>query len=256
MNSQKCRCCNKITTPAITGRLLGENIQYFECNYCGYVQTEQPHWLEKAYSTAINDSDTGILVRNAANAKITIATLCVLKKQNELVVDYAGGYGVLVRHLRDYGIDAQWYDPYCTNLFAKGFEFNNANASLVTAFEAFEHFVYPCKEIDNILNVAPNILISTELIPTPIPEQGDWWYYGNEHGQHIGFYKIDTLKYIANKFNKYLISDGQRYHLLSQHPISSKKWNIMKKIALNAPWLFTRKLKSKTLLDHSNFSSK
>lgn len=256
MTLEKCRCCGEKTNPTISGILFGKSIQYFQCNNCGYVQTEQPYWLEKAYSSAINDSDTGILVRNTANAKITIATLHALGKQDELVVDYAGGYGLLVRHLRDYGIDARWYDPYCANLFAKGFEFKNENASLVTAFEVFEHFVYPCKEIDSILNVAPNILISTELIPTPIPEQRDWWYYGGEHGQHIGFYKIETLQYIANKFNKHLISDGQRYHFLSEHPISNGMWSIMKKIALNAPWLFTRKLKSKTLLDHHNSSSK
>jgi Nif-specific regulatory protein len=38
------------------------------------------------------------------------------------VVDCAGGYGILVRLLRDYGVNALWSDPYCENVLAKGFE--------------------------------------------------------------------------------------------------------------------------------------
>jgi hypothetical protein len=73
------------------------DVQYFECGACAYVQTESPHWLERAYLNANNDSDTGIMVRNVANARIVLATLCTLGKLDGNVVDYAGAYGILVR---------------------------------------------------------------------------------------------------------------------------------------------------------------
>ena len=50
-------------------------VDYFECPNCGYVQTETPYWLGRAYAEAINDNDTGILVRNQANARIVLATI-------------------------------------------------------------------------------------------------------------------------------------------------------------------------------------
>ncbi len=39
------------------------------------MQTEDPYWHERAYSEAINDSDTGIMTRNLANSKIVLAKL-------------------------------------------------------------------------------------------------------------------------------------------------------------------------------------
>ncbi len=37
-------------------------------------------------------------------------------------LDYAGGYGVFTRLMRDIGFDFYWHDPYTQNLFANGFE--------------------------------------------------------------------------------------------------------------------------------------
>ncbi|MDZ7771643.1 MAG: hypothetical protein U5K31_02725 [Balneolaceae bacterium] len=56
------------------------------------------------------------------------------------------------------------------------------------------------------------------MIPDPAPRISDWWYYGTEHGQHIGFYRLTTLKYLARRFEKYLASDGISCHLLSSQP--------------------------------------
>ena len=56
--------------------------------------------------------------------------------------------GILVRLLRDYGVEALWCDQYCENLLARGFEYNGECADLVTAFEVLEHFVNPLEELD------------------------------------------------------------------------------------------------------------
>ena len=156
-------------------------------------------------------------MRNLSNYSLVMATLALMGKRKSLIVDYAGGYGFLVRLLRDGGFNALWTDPYTDNLVAKGFEYSNENnVTLVTAFETFEHFVKPYEEMKKLLDVSPNILLTTSIIPNPAPNPNDWWYYGLEHGQHIGFYRIKTLQYIAKKFNLYLISDGSDRHFFQK----------------------------------------
>ena len=91
-----CRACQQPTRHLQAGVIFGVNIQYFDCPACGYVQTETPFWLDQAYAEAINDSDTGIMARNQANARIVLGTLWVLGHLNGRLVDCAGGYGILV----------------------------------------------------------------------------------------------------------------------------------------------------------------
>ena len=119
-----CRLCNLlISNPFSEAELLGHNIKYFECDKCEYVQTEEPFWLADAYASSINLSDTGIMYRNLSNVNLVLATLALIQNRTGKVVDYAGGYGLLVRLLRDRGIDALWADPYSQNLVARGFEY-------------------------------------------------------------------------------------------------------------------------------------
>ena len=246
-----CRACkNRSAVFLMSGTLIKKTVDYFECEVCSYVQTEEPYWLASAYANPINASDTGIMWRNHNNAKIVICALFILDKLNGRVVDWAGGYGILVRLLRDYGIDTFWCDKYCENLLAQGFEYKNDGADLVTAFEAFEHFVYPEEELDRMLSIAPNLLLSTELMPTPAPTVAEWWYYGKEHGQHIGFFRLETLERMAKKHGKYLVSDGKSYHLITSKRINSNYWKFIRRITNFHPKIILRGLKSKTWDDH------
>lgn len=249
-NQQLCRCCNSTTQPVFNGALLNHQVGYFECPVCAYVQTEMPHWLDQAYAEAINDSDTGIMARNQSNARIVLATLMLLGKLDSTVVDCAGGYGILVRLLRDYGINALWSDRYCQNLLARGFEHRSEPAELVTTFEAFEHFVNPAKELDRLLAIAPSVLFSTELIATPAPQLADWWYYGREHGQHIGFFRIQTLEKMAKERGLFLASNSTSYHLITDKPVNSFQWNLMIKRNKIIPLILRGRLLSKVGSDH------
>ena len=78
----RCRCCNEnITLKLFSAELLKKNIDYFECNKCGYVFTEDPTWLNEAYKNPINNSDTGIMLRNLSNTSLVMATLTLMKKR-------------------------------------------------------------------------------------------------------------------------------------------------------------------------------
>jgi hypothetical protein len=131
-----------------------------------------------------------------------------------------GGFGIFTRLMRDIGFDFSWYDPFCENLFARGFEYreNAGGIEMVTAFENFEHFAEPEKDIENILGISRTILFSTWPASYPAPPLKDWWYYASEHGQHISFYSIRTLEYIAERFSLHYYG-FRDIHLLTSRKI-------------------------------------
>jgi hypothetical protein len=237
------------------GIVLDHKISYWECPVCLYLQTEEPHWLTEAYEHPINHSDTGILVRNSANTYKTLATIWALGIDDPLVVDVAGGYGILVRMLRDVGVTALWTDPYSENLFARGFELDdvdpgNRAGTLVTAFEAFEHFEDPAESLTSMLNVGDSVLISTDLAPRPAPAPREWWYYGSEHGQHIGFFRERTFQHFASVNDLRFYSDGSSYHLLTARELSRTRWLSAIKLSRFAKPLLARRFGSLTWSDH------
>ena len=253
--TEMCRCCGQVLGEYVfKAHIFDRLVSFFECDRCGYVQTEEPDLLDIAYSSPINISDTGILVRNLSNVSLVLATLTTMKSKKSQVVDYAGGYGFLVRLLRDVGVEAFWADKYSENLVSRGFEYEGfGNPKLVTAFEAFEHFLSPAEELSNLLKISPNVLLTTTLVPKPTPKPQDWWYYGLEHGQHIGFFRVRTLNYLADKFNLHLLTDGKSCHFFSEKKYSYLTWNIFRKIARFAPKVFSYDLAPKTFDDHLSF---
>ena len=77
------------------------------------------------------------------------------------------------------------------------------------------------------MDTAPNLLFSTELLPSPSPKPADWWYYAPEHGQHIGFYSLQTLDHLARRYGRHLLSDGRNLHLFSSQPVSAARWKAL-----------------------------
>ena len=256
LESIACRVCGNPVCIVFRGRLLNHEVDYHECRGCQYVQTEYPHWLAQAYGQAINRSDTGILRRNERNARLAIRTLVLLGKMRGCVIDCAGGYGVLVRMLRDRGVDARWSDPYCENLVARGFEAElGSKADLMTAFEALEHFVHPTEELAALLARCDSLLVSTSLIPSPAPAPGSWWYYAPEHGQHIGFYRLRTLKWLADRLGRHLVSDGKSFHLFTREPVPRWRWMLARRTAIWALILAKLRLRSLMWADHRRMSA-
>ena len=101
-----CKICTQQTTQIFKAKILNKyEINYFHCEHCGFLQTEEPYWLDEAYSESINISDTGYMQRNLMlSGKLTIL-LALFFDKNGKFLDYAGGYGVFVRMMRDIGFD-------------------------------------------------------------------------------------------------------------------------------------------------------
>ena len=186
-------------------------LDYFQCSFCDYVQTTEPFWLDEAYNRPINNVDTGLMMRSFWHRNITSTLIYILFNKRGLFLDFGGGFGVFVRLMRDIGFDFYWQDKHTENLFAKGFEFTESeqnSVELLTCFEAFEHFVEPAAELEKLLCISRNIILTTEFIPNPPPSPDEWWYYGSEHGQHIEFFQKKTFAYLAKKHSLHFYTNG------------------------------------------------
>lgn len=252
----KCKICNSLVNEIFSACILGKyNVKYFYCSFCEFLQTEEPYWLTEAYSQPITLSDTGILQRNIYLSEIMTILLSLFFNKFGKYLDYGGGYGVFVRLMRDIGFDFYWYDKYSENLFAKGFEYKKGEKfEAITAFECFEHFVNPVKEIESMLELSENLIITTELLPKPIPKPKDWWYYGLDHGQHISFYSRKTFEFIAKRYNLNYAFLGS-LHLLTKKKISNFHLKILKFRKIGLHKLLQKNLKSKTWDDYNKMKN-
>lgn len=218
MENNLCRICNSEKEKLFTKKILGKyEAAYYQCPVCGFLQTEEPYWLKEAYLHAITPPDVGLVNRNIEFSNITEEIIYKYFDKKGRFLDFAGGYGMFTRIMRDKGFDFYHEDKYCENLFAKYFSIDDLpqedrRFELITSFELMEHIENPFKELDYIFSMTDSFLFSTELIPAKDIE--NWQYLGTEHGQHISFYTRECLKRIAGKYNKKYYSDGY-LHLIT-----------------------------------------
>lgn len=238
------------------------NVQYYVCKECGLLQTEQPYWLDEAYTQVIAATDTGILRRNFNHLLRSLPLLDVLAEKNSRLLDVGGGYGILTRMLRDVGYDCYSYDKYCQNLFADGFEpEDNFSARVLFAFEVFEHIEDPMMFIQNNFSKysCKTMILSTQVYEDTIPDR-NWWYYSLETGQHITFYQSRTLKLLAEKNDCFYLSLGNGFHLITNEKVSKMNKIIFSNRVLSAAkamfLIFKMKTLSKTQADFKKISEK
>jgi len=223
-------------------------VSYFHCKNCGFLSTEDPYWLDEVYASPISKFDTGHIQRNINISKKLTILISVFFNGNNDFCDYAGGNGILVRMMRDIGINYFWEDMYATNLFASGFELDKNDVEKIEAvsvIECFEHFVNPLEDIEKMLLLSKNIIFTTELLPTPIPMPNEWWYYNLERGAHISFFSEKTLNYIANKYSLNYFNLGDIHILTENKNISNLKLNILRFTKLGLHKVLAKKYKSK-----------
>ncbi|MES9843705.1 MAG: class I SAM-dependent methyltransferase [Candidatus Sedimenticola sp. PURPLELP] len=197
-------------------------VKYYLCSNCGVLQTEEPYWLDEAYSSAVVEADTGLLQRNIRISFSLQNLLLLIFGREGKYLDTAGGYGVLTRLMRDCGFDYYWHDDYCENVHARGFESEGQKPpySAITAFEVLEHVYDPVNYIRDSLDSADcRTFIFTTQTFSGEPPARDWWYYTFSTGQHISILQNKTLDYIAKELGLHLHS-YKNWHMLTDKKVN------------------------------------
>jgi len=252
-----CRVCNQQTNEIFSHQVLGRyKVKYFLCEACGLLQTEKPYWLDEAYSEAIAIADTGLVTRNINISNRLTTLLFQMFGTSGRYIDIAGGTGLLTRLMRDVGFDYYWHDQYCENIHAKGFEYRESfgSCSAVTAFEVLEHLEHPESFVVSALDLAQTdtFIFSTELYANKPPLPIEWWYYSFEIGQHISFYQLRTLKFIARKLKMSLYSFNN-FHMFTKQHFSRKKFHLcMGRLGKLIALIIKRRMQSRTMFDHKS----
>lgn len=246
----ECLICKSSTRKIFSKILLNKhNADYYQCDECKFVQaTPSETWLDEAYSSAITKTDLGLLSRsNYYSLKVEPLILRHFDTTQKYL-DYAGGYGTFTRMMRDKGFDFYHEDIYCENIFALDFEANiqkSESYELVTAFEFMEHSPDPVNALRDIFSRTDSFLFSTEIIPANNLEA--WWYLTTETGQHISLYSEDSLRKLADQFDKQFYTNSRNLHLFSSKKLPVTVLARKKSIFSN---LFRKKLKSRLGSDY------
>ncbi len=245
-----CKICGSSCNKLFTTRILFKyDVEYYECTECLFIQTETPYWLDEAYASPINETDTGLLARNFQFVPLVSTLLFYLFKKHGTFVDYGGGYGVFTRLMRDVGFNYYWTDPKCENLHSRGFVWDESvQPDALTVFETFEHFLDPVEEVHNLLAMSSTVIFSTTMAPRPTPDPEKWWYYGREHGQHIALYRPETFKYLAKQNNSHYSNFGN-IHVFSKKIIHSEDAFLIRQCSRFLFPILKRIMKSKTHSD-------
>lgn len=205
---------------------------YEYCANCDYIFIANPFWLEEAYSDAIAASDTDIAARNIFTA-IRLAAMLYYglnMRGNGQFTDIAGGSGLLTRLMRDFGFDFYWSDLYATNMFARGFEYDQilGKCEAITAIEVLEHTPNPREFIrENLVrHQCDTLVFTTEVFADGQPPLPDAWsYYAFDTGQHISFFSPTGLGRLAQGLGMHYIRCG-RLHVFTRKSLGTSRLSI------------------------------
>jgi hypothetical protein len=221
----RCPVCSASMREAFRATVLRKHEACYDfCQNCGFLRIREPNWFDEAYETAICAADTGLVRRNLLLCD-RLAVLCPLLGGEQRFLDYGGGVGLLVRLMRDRGIDFWWSDRHAQNVLACGFEYRPSlgGCTAVTAIEVLEHVPDPIEFIAEAVAAGDTetLIFTTELFEGGPPPQ-EWWYYARAEGQHIAFFRRDTLEMIGRRLSMRLLSDGW-LHMLTRSPLDESR---------------------------------
>lgn len=201
----ECRLCRSETKYLFHRRILNKHIiGYMQCTVCHSLQTEKPFWLAESYVDENEKYDTGQVFRSITNAALVFALADIFNLKNEKILDYGCGAGLLVRLLRDAGLNAYGFDQYSIPRLCIAFhEHELLGGSIINACEVVQHFENPKDDFDKLFIHKPLIvIISTTLYNG---EGSSWYYLASQHGQHIFFYSKQAMELIGRKYGYFTL---------------------------------------------------
>ena len=210
-----CKICDSKTSSILGIQILKQfEGRIRSCSNCGFQFVQDPPWLVDSFKTSLNQFDVGSADRSLIVAGFVRSIFSRKKASAVKILDFGGGDGLATRTLRDAGLDCRWEDPYCQPVFAVGPDHSEINRfDLVFMSEVALHLTDPLETIKSLISRSDRLLMTAVVPPESITT--DWWYLMPQTGQHVAFYPVQTLKWIASDLSLYLLTDGKFFHQFS-----------------------------------------
>lgn len=198
-----CRLCGARSGFWNSNLLLNRyDISYYLCSECGSLETEQPYWLDHAYDVTGIGDDLGAGQRTIDLMLKTSALLDRITLPASVeCIDFGGGLGLFTRLMRDRGFNFLSYDRYARSYFSDRHSLTSMadrSPAVVTAFEVVEHFPDPARDLQQLFDSRPALVIVTTELFTG--QDLTWPYLADETGQHVFFYSPKAMTRIARRF--------------------------------------------------------
>ena len=214
-DSVNCPVCGGAGDSETQYEVLDGNIaRLLVCSNCKFLFVDNPHWLAGSFTQNLNRFDVGSADRSLIIAGFVRSIFSRRKASGVKVLDFGGGDGLATRVIRDAGIDCRWEDPYCRPVFAVGpNQLEISRFDLVFMGEVALHLTDPLATITSLMLRSDRLLMTAVVPPESI--NTDWWYLMPQTGQHVAFYPVKTLKWIASELSLHLLTDGKFFHQFS-----------------------------------------
>lgn len=234
---ERCRLCSSKTMPRFVKRILGKyDIQFMQCVYCDSMQTEKPYWLGESYSDERRQLDTNAVARAQTWQRLLFMAMRGLRLGGSAtVLDWGAGDGLLVRMLRDVGLNTFYHDPLATNVYAYGQDWSGAscNINAMVAFEVWEHLATPAEDLAEMFDVNPDVYFATTNLYTGQGE--DWSYLNLLTGRHVFFYSPKAVEFISEKHGYASLVVSNKRVMLYKRSISDRRIRRVRRILTDRP---------------------
>jgi len=194
------------------------DVVYYRCGECGYIY-KSPHNhpnlsdQKSRYDLHQNNSDDP---GYRAYFDRFLDWVLPLVGEGGLALDYGCGVSDLLSvMLGERGFAADRYDP----IYYPDESYRARRYDLIVSTEVFEHLDTPLsamKSLSGLLYDNGYVAIQTQFYPPKYEEFGRWYYRMDP--THIGFFSVDTLRYMARSCGlEYVSDDGVNKILLRKH---------------------------------------
>jgi SAM-dependent methyltransferase len=212
--SQSCPLCH---SSAIQPYFEQQKRAYLSCKKCELVFLSKSFYLTESqqksrYDKHQNHPDN----ENYRDFLSKLATpLLTLLPKNDKVLDFGCGAGsALPIIFKNQGFQMDLFDKFYANnpeVFSRQYDF-------ITATEVFEHLEYPAVEIKRLFGLLTEngvLGVMTQLLTDEVDFKR--WYYKNDP-THICFFRKNTLRYLADKYQTSIEFYGDNVIIFSKNP--------------------------------------